>query len=673
MQCIHQHTPLTDVLFALTQGQAPIVEGYLRYKSHVCRQVYADPEDWQSRQAVIEEAWPEYADSLELLSQRRYLVSESMKGRDWCHLYLQHVQSVQEMKNHHVHTLNSKGERVPLTHCRRADDPTKCKGDFPRTRWLIDRPVVLCQGLLHQMGLASSGRRNRLGSLHGPQNDPNLNGTAPAQLVSLLCNSDVQLPYRLPLTEMTHADASLCSERCWEQINTMQMVEAAQLSQDAQAGYACDYQNKRSARSCNEVKECVKGHRQLAEDTAGKRPAYIGKRHVTRLCSDAYGKGIVRSNQESTNLRVYARNDDVTSAEAFHTAQTVVMPGKTLSDWREAVCAQAELVDVLEAATLDHRNPAKTTAVYKNVVFLYGHRPTHPDVWYLSPYDFMVLWHLELATFNLDPRDDEDSPGHCVLTDRGKARALAATGHDRSAAGQAPDAVPDMRPGVHYRVREAPESHEDWLPLPQNGFTNEYRHTWVLVRNRRPKDPSFMHCPMPRRGVDTEERNAAIVLTYFHPFTLDPDRADQHVPFIGHLCKGHPTWHAAMKSYFAGKVLCEESRRHLTNFLVVTRARPDMDASGEAGSDDLASDEELHLDKDSFEQALRTRMGTGKRQPSEVTPTTQEQANRNEDAKIKEETDLHLHSLRKDGRRRTLVAILRALQTCSSMMSLWMG
>lgn len=104
-----------------------------------------------------------------------------------------------------------------------------------------------------------------------------------------------------------------------------------------------------------------------------------------------------------------------------------------------------------------------------------------------------------------------------VLTYRGKVRALAATGHDPAAAGQAPYAVPDLRPGEHYKVRESLEAHEDWLPLSQIGFTKEYWHTWVLVRNRRPKDPSFFHCPMPRGGVDIEERNAAIDLTYFHP------------------------------------------------------------------------------------------------------------------------------------------------------------
>ena len=80
------------------------------------------------------------------------------------------MQKLQEHKQHHVHTLNAEGERVPLTHCRRSDNPKLCKAEFPRTKWLIDRAVVLCQGLIRRMGMALTGRRSKLGSLHGPMN-----------------------------------------------------------------------------------------------------------------------------------------------------------------------------------------------------------------------------------------------------------------------------------------------------------------------------------------------------------------------------------------------------------------------------------------------------------------------------------------------------------------------
>ena len=44
VQCLHQHTPLADVMARIRQvGGTAIVEDYLRYKAHACRQVYDPP------------------------------------------------------------------------------------------------------------------------------------------------------------------------------------------------------------------------------------------------------------------------------------------------------------------------------------------------------------------------------------------------------------------------------------------------------------------------------------------------------------------------------------------------------------------------------------------------------------------------------------------------------
>ena len=64
-------------------------------------------------------------------------VSESSvkEGQEWLQAYLTgHVQQIQEMKQHRVHPLQTDGTRTLLQHCRRVDDPSKCKGDFPRER-----------------------------------------------------------------------------------------------------------------------------------------------------------------------------------------------------------------------------------------------------------------------------------------------------------------------------------------------------------------------------------------------------------------------------------------------------------------------------------------------------------------------------------------------------------
>ena len=158
-----------------------------------------------------------------------------------------------------------------------------------------------------------------LGALHGPMNHPSLNGTHPAMLAAQRCNSDVQLPYRFPITAGIHCCPN---PRCLTNSDRV-IVEGAQAAQDAQAGYACDYCTKRQPMAFNEVKECCKGHHALADRTRQEPLSRIGKRHAIRIMSDAYGKGIVRGQVENTNLRAYTTRADVTAAESIKTCKTV--------------------------------------------------------------------------------------------------------------------------------------------------------------------------------------------------------------------------------------------------------------------------------------------------------------------------------------------------------------
>ena len=51
-----------------------------------------------------------------------------------------------------------------------------------------------------------------------------------------------------------------------------------------------------------------------------------------RIMSDAYGKGIVRAQVENTNLRAYAREYDITSAESIKACLTVAFFGQNYLD-----------------------------------------------------------------------------------------------------------------------------------------------------------------------------------------------------------------------------------------------------------------------------------------------------------------------------------------------------
>ena len=112
-----------------------------------------------------------------------------------------------------------------------------------------------------------TGKKNLIGSVHGPMNEENLNGCIPSILAGcpgLNFNNDIQIPYRFPILESLHA-SDLCKEKCWNEIDETEMILALQSQQNAQAGYAADYQNKRSAQSFNEVGEAKKGHHAMAE------------------------------------------------------------------------------------------------------------------------------------------------------------------------------------------------------------------------------------------------------------------------------------------------------------------------------------------------------------------------------------------------------------------------
>ena len=192
-----------------------------------------------------------------------------------------------------------------LEHCKRKDKKNECKNHFPRTTWLIDKAVVLCKGLLQRMGMPHQGRKNMIGALHGPMNEANLNGTHPAMLAAQQCNSDVQLPYRLPITPETHS--SLCTEAdtCTAAFDDMDVVRSCQVAQNTQAGYMCDYCCKRLPCGCNEVREACGGLKRLGQQVENEPTKYAGKRFMGRILCHAYQNGVVKCcrNSESASQR----------------------------------------------------------------------------------------------------------------------------------------------------------------------------------------------------------------------------------------------------------------------------------------------------------------------------------------------------------------------------------
>ena len=116
------------------------------------------------------------------------------------------------------------------------------------------------------------------------------------------------------------------ARRAPEGAETASLAEARKLRDDvarAQFGeqsavvsyHACFHEYEEESMARAQVEEqlhwCWQEEHALAEELRDSRVSYIGHGHVTRILSDYYGRGVVRSNQESVDLRVYTRDNDV--------------------------------------------------------------------------------------------------------------------------------------------------------------------------------------------------------------------------------------------------------------------------------------------------------------------------------------------------------------------------
>ena len=119
---------------------------------------------------------------------------------------------------------------------------------------------------------------------------------------ALRCNGDVQVPYRFPITEKLHEACGRCALDCASQ----QEMRQAQVNQAAQAGYACDYQNKRLPIAVHEVR-----HKELE----------------TELQDNPHGfaRGVCRGAVECVNLVDHVEHNDPTAAEATKRGQNEEM------------------------------------------------------------------------------------------------------------------------------------------------------------------------------------------------------------------------------------------------------------------------------------------------------------------------------------------------------------
>ena len=312
--------------------------------------------------------------------------------------------------------------------------------------------------------------------------------------------------------------------------------------------------------------------------------------------SDAYGKGIVRGQSENTNLRAYASEADITFAESFSTCLTECFYGREYVDMVQRINDKKPIERKAYFGEVDVRNPHRKKVTFRDVATLYGHRPRHDAVWYLSPYEFVTYWQPIMLSYPLRIDDNENEAHHATLTESGREKLTRPS-----------DEGTELIPGEDYVVKDSASS--EWLPFPDVPSTAHFRHTWVLSRRRRPRAPSFAGAPMPRHSAGEGDKAALITMAYFRPWTLRAEERNKEVPYVGELREQGFTWQDALATWLDGGVGCEETKRYVGNFLSVHRMRPQNDEVDDAHSSDMASDEELEVSHADLQEALKTRIG----------------------------------------------------------------
>ena len=233
----------------------------------------------------------------------------------------------------------------------------------------------------------------------------------------------------------------------------------------------------------------------MSAGLADKRPGQQWHRISHRVLHDMQHRFMVRPATEDFNLAVHHNDHDVTNAEFIRTYRSCDFAGKALvRRWELETGGRQEMT--LPKVLPVQRGPVGSRELtVEHFDELYGFRGTSGRLYYLSAWEFVMLW--EVKSLDLQQTGSREAQ---------EAELLA------------------------YLAE-----HPEMEPYPRTGGGSHLRHKLVMMRAHTPYVPAPASCPMPDRAGSEEEKSRLFSL-YLRPWVLDHHAASRHVPHLARLC-----------------------------------------------------------------------------------------------------------------------------------------
>ncbi|CAE8629629.1 unnamed protein product, partial [Polarella glacialis] len=429
--------------------------------------------------------------------------------------YYRDVQFVFSRAQRHIHKAGQDAKKQLFEQQRHK----LCKARLPKKKQLTIEAKLVCPGVAQKHDLRVSGRRNALCSILGKRGCVWFSGTAPGLAACLRCNTNTSPNFRVPLMPQTHEPS--CEKDCLQKAPSVKKVcLIAQRALKQLTGYFAGYTCKRQPIGKYELQQSQQSLNFLQQKMQTESRGVQVSKVTNRMLSDLEGKGTLRTAAEEVNLAANMNENDVMDAEFIRTFRTQDFYGQRLL--ARLQLEQRRRDDQRQNAWLPVRRVQKPG---DNVLFYpyaeaYGFRPQDNRVWYLSPWEFSMLW----RAVQLHPPCHPLCRGRTKWTKEGR-RFYTERKDD--------DPPVELIAGRRYRVVE--QRHAKQMPYSDLPQLEQFRQHWLLVRHERPVTPAPQHTPLPRQKNMSVQERGKLFAVYLCPWTLLPQYSSEHVPAIQDL------------------------------------------------------------------------------------------------------------------------------------------